>query len=128
MNTLKLSNNFSFPVMVIFFVLTLSFSIAAQQIDSKQSRSAFRNATITMDRQGQAATEIRLQRGSYIPVEEFFERYFQVFNFSMENEARSSQVFSDKIGQTHHRLRQYYKGIELAEVQYLLHDKIDWSS
>jgi Zn-dependent metalloprotease len=123
MNTLKLSNTFTCPAMVILFMLTLSFSIAAQQIDSKLSSLPFRNATITMDQQGRAATEIKLQPGSYIPVEKFFESYFQAFNFSKENEARSYQIFSDKIGQTHHRLRQYYKGIELAEVQYRLHEK-----
>ncbi len=123
MNILKLSNIFTCSATVILFVLIISFSISGQQSNNSQSSSPFGNAVIKMNQKGHAAAEIRLQPGSYIPVERFFENYFQAFDFSNENEARPSEILSDKIGQNHHSLRQYYKGIELAEVQYRLHEK-----
>ena len=42
---------------------------------------------------------------------------------SDNNEIKSYNVFTDKVGQTIHRYKQYYKGIELAEVQLILHEK-----
>lgn len=118
----KFSYHVIFPLIAIF-MFSFVFSITAQQFDNNQLCSPFKNAQITMDQKGRAAIEIRFQQDSYVPVNQFFENYRLAFGLSKENEARSFQKFTDKIGETHHRVKQYYKGIELTEVQYLLHVK-----
>ena len=46
----------------------------------------------------------------------------KTFSLSNDNALKPLAVFTDQLGQTHHRLKQFYKGIELADVQFLLHE------
>jgi Zn-dependent metalloprotease len=85
--------------------------------------SSFKDAIIRLDKAGKAAAEIRFLNEENISVTEFFKEYKRVFHISDENEARSFSDMTDKLGTRHYRFNQYYKGIELAEVQYLLHEK-----
>ena len=75
------------------------------------------------DKNGKAANDIRFIEGKSIPLESFFEEYSKTFNWSNDNEAKSFRVTEDNNGKTHRRYKQYYKGIELADVQYILHEK-----
>src|SRR3989304_9271630 len=95
----------------------------AQELNEQLSNTAFKGARLVFDKTGEAAIDIQLKNDSAIPIESFFNEYGKAFNLSKDNEVKSFQVTKDNLGQTHHRYKQYYKGIELAEVQYILHEK-----
>src|SRR3972149_10525201 len=97
--------------------------IQAQQLDERLSNTAFKDSRLIFDKSGEAAIDIQLKKDSGIPVELFFSEYGKAFNLSKDNELKSFQVSKDDLGQTNHRYKQFYKGIELAEVQYILHEK-----
>ncbi|OGU57758.1 MAG: hypothetical protein A2455_08985 [Ignavibacteria bacterium RIFOXYC2_FULL_35_16] len=97
--------------------------IQAQQLDERLYNTAFKDARLIFDKSGEAAIDIQLKKDSGIPVELFFSEYGKAFNLSKDNELKSFQVSKDDLGQTNHRYKQFYKGIELAEVQYILHEK-----
>ena len=87
--------------------------------------SIFTDAQIRMDADGRTPLEIRFQENEKLTVNAFIEAYKRNFRLSDDNQLKPFSVFTDPIGHTHHRLMQTYKGIEIAEVQYLLHEKVD---
>ena len=107
---------------ISLFAFSLS-EIQAQELNKQISKTAFKDARLVFDKTGEAAIDIRLKNNTGIPLESFFGEYGKAFNLSNDNEIKSFQVTKDNLGQTHHRYKQYYKGIELAEVQYILHVK-----
>ena len=109
----------------IFFLSIglLSVVVYAQNTMDNTANLSFVNAMITMDKQGKAPLKIRFREDEGLTVTSFFEAYRQTFNLSNDNEMKSFRVFTDLLKHTHYRYKQYYKGIELAEVQYLLHEK-----
>ncbi len=111
------------PSLILLFILVLFVSFSVQLHENNFQSHWFGNARITLDKQSRCATEIKFNSGNNLPEKQFFEMYKQAFHLSDENDARDCQIFTDKLGKTHHRMKQYYKGIELAEVQYLLHEQ-----
>ena len=107
---------------ISLFAFSLS-EIQAQELNKQISKTAFKDARLVFDKTGEAAIDIQLKNNNTIPIESFFGEYGKAFNLSNDNEIKSFQVTKDNLGQTHHRYKQYYKGIELAEVQYILHVK-----
>ncbi len=109
----------------ILFNLILASSLVsfAQQNPGEQARRFFRDAKIRMDKAGQSPVEIRFPEGTQMPVSSFFEEYKKAVGLSDDNDFKSFKAFTDRLEQTHHRFKQYYKGVELAEVQFLLHEK-----
>jgi Zn-dependent metalloprotease len=107
----------------ILTVLPFSFFVFPQQTLGANSYDIFRDAAIKMDKQGKVPVEIRFKEGRQISVASFFDEYKKKYKVSEDNQFKSFKVFTDQIGQTHHRFKQYYKGLELAEVQYLVHEK-----
>lgn len=110
-------------IATLFIVLILSASLAARQNAGQQASRLFNDAHISMDKEGNAPVEIRFQGGKQVALASFFEIYKQAFNLSEDNELHDFRIHTDKLGQTHHRCKQYYKGVEVAEAQYLLHEK-----
>jgi len=109
---------------LVFLLLLISFfTVQAQQPNKQLSNTNFRDAIVVFDSSGEGNTDIRFPQGSGIPLASFFNEYSTAFNWSEDNEVKSFLVTKDDIGQIHHRYKQYYKGIELAEVQYILHEK-----
>ncbi len=53
----------------------------------------------------------------------FFQTYRQALRLSADDELKPISISSDQLGQTHYRYQQYYKGIALADRQFLLHEK-----
>ena len=98
-------------------------SVGAQPNSKLVKTSIFRNATVTMTRDGRAATEIRPNNNVNIGVTQFLNEYRRVYQFSEANEFRSISVKSDNSVFRHYRYKQYYKGIELAEVLFQVHEK-----
>jgi Zn-dependent metalloprotease len=107
----------------ILAVLLFSLSASAQQNLRRFQTIFLTDATIKMDKQGKVPLEIRFKEGRQISVVSFFDEYKQNFSVSENNEIKPFKVFTDQLGQTHNRFKQYYKGLELAEVQYLVHEK-----
>jgi Zn-dependent metalloprotease len=107
----------------ILAVLFFSLSIFPPQNLEANSDNIFQGATIKMDKNGGVPVEIRFKGDQQISVASFFDAYKQNFNISEDNEFKSFRVFTDQLGDTHYRFKQYYKGLELAEVQYLVHEK-----
>ncbi len=99
-----------------------SFS-SSQQNPYRQSNLDLDGALVRMDSQGKTPIEIRFPERRCVPVASFFEWYRRAFDWPPENDARLLKTSTDQLGQTHHRFGQSYKGIELAEVQYLVHEK-----
>jgi Zn-dependent metalloprotease len=95
------------------------FSFSPQSFNN-HSANKFTEAKIRVDADGTTPLEIRFPEGRGISVMLFFEEYKRKYRLSDDNQLKSFRVFTDAIGQTHHRMRQTYKGIELAEVQHLL--------
>jgi Zn-dependent metalloprotease len=113
-------NLFSVSVLLLL-VSTISFS-SAQNLN-KRSGTIFQQASIKIDEKQAAPVEVRFKAEQKVSVNTFFDQYRKAFAWSDENEAISYKRSTDKIGQIHHRFKQYFKGIELAEVQYLVHEK-----
>ncbi|MCH7722215.1 MAG: M4 family metallopeptidase [Bacteroidetes bacterium] len=108
---------------VTIFIL-LVFSLANYEISGQnKSSSAFKDAALILDQKTNSPKDIRFEEGNYTPLNSFFDEYKIAFNWSNDNETRSFRVLTDKLGQTHFRYKQYYKGIELADVQFILHEK-----
>ena len=108
--------------LTIFILLV--FSLANYEISGQNdSSSIFKYATLILDQKTNSPKDIRFEEGNYISLNSFFDQYRNEFNLSNDNELRSFRVLTDKLGQTHLRYKQYYKGIELAEVQFILHEK-----
>jgi len=108
---------------LMIFIL-LVFSLANYEISGQnKSSSAFKDAALILDQKTNSPKDIRFEEGNYISLNSFFDEYRNAFNWSNDNEVRSFRVLTDKLGQTHLRYKQYYKGIELADVQFILHEK-----
>jgi Zn-dependent metalloprotease len=107
----------------VITILLFSIFIFPQPTLRANPDNIFRDATIRMDKQGKVPLEIRFKEGSQVPVASFFNEYKMKFGVSEDNELKPLRVFTDRLGQTHHRFKQYYKGLELAEVQYLVHEE-----
>ena len=113
-------------IFLTFFLLFI-FSFAISQILGQGkiniAKSVFKNSTLLIDPITKTPSNIRLAEDNYIPLNSFFNEYKKTFGLSDDNEIRSYKITTDKLGQTHHRYKQYYKGIELGEVQFILHEK-----
>ena len=113
--------------LLLVFLSLLCFPLLLAQTPAQGkiniSKTAFKNSNIVIDRVTKTPSSIKFRDGSGIPLKSFFNEYKKTFGLSDDNEIKSFKVFTDKTGQTIHRFRQYYKGIELAEVQFILHEK-----
>jgi Zn-dependent metalloprotease len=97
-------------------------SSSAQSLNNQET-TIFQQARIILDNKQNIPLEVRFEDHQRVSVSEFFEEYKKAFAWSDDNKAILYKEISDDLGQTHYRFKQYYKGIELAEVQYLLHEK-----
>lgn len=96
---------------------------AAQSRNAPVAEGLFSEAKILMDQEGVFPREIRFPEGKGMPASSFFENYKKAFRLSDDNEIKPIKIFTDQLGQTHHRYKQYYRGVELAEVHFLMHEK-----
>ncbi len=118
MKTLKMKAS----IFTILFLSTLVVSVFGQRSNPSANRQ-FVGAKIRMDKYGRAPVEIRFKNGKQNSVSSFFEDYRKSFPLSTDNELIAFKVKTDKLGQTHHRFTQKYKGIEIDGIQIILHEK-----
>ncbi|MEJ2505202.1 MAG: hypothetical protein P8Y81_02935, partial [Ignavibacteriaceae bacterium] len=109
----------------LFTSLVFSFSVINVHGQGKTNlvNSVFKNSRVLINPTTKAPSNIRFSNDSQITLKSFFNEYKKTFGLSDDNEIRSYKVTTDKLGQTHHRYRQYYRGVELAEVQFIIHEK-----
>ena len=119
----------TFMVLTICLILlnVFSFSPTASAQENRPAKGAgiHKDAQISMDKDGLTPAAFSFRDGHKPSVSTFLYEYRRTFRLSAENTLNSIEVSSDEIGQTHHRYQQYYNGIEVAEVQYLVHEKND---
>ena len=109
----------------LFFLLTLFFStilVQGQYMNNEQNNTAFKDSRVVFNQRGNGSIDIQFIQGQGIPTDQFFSEYRKAFKLSADNEFKSFQKIKDNIGQTF-RYKQYYKGLELAEVHFILHEK-----
>lgn len=112
-------------IFTFFTLFILGFGIVQVSAQDKSTiaGSVFKNSTIVVDPVTKSPSNIRVKEGDNISLQSFFNEYKKTFGLSDDNELRSYKVSADNIGQTIHRYKQLYKGIELAEVQFIIHEK-----
>lgn len=108
----------NYSKVIILFLLSIStcFVSNAQQKD-------FSGAQITLDKNTGVPTNISFKDCIKPTTESFFKIYKSVYNITDENRFIKVSSKVGNLGQTYHCYKQYYKGIELAEVQFLLNEK-----
>ena len=112
-----------YVVLFTLFIIFLNISWVSGQDKMDIANSVFKNSTVLINPVTKSPSNIRIKQGDQISLKSFFNEYKKTFGLSNDNEIRSYKVSTDKLGQTHHRYKQYYKGVELAEVQFILHEK-----
>lgn len=110
-------------VLVLLFVPFWFFITFAQKSNLELSNTIFKYAKFIINKDDGSVTDIQFNNGKGVSVNAFFDEYRKAFNWSEDNEAKPFQVTRDETGLIHHRFKQYYKGIELGEVQFILHEK-----
>lgn len=103
--------------LIVIFILSISTCIVtyAQQED-------FSGAQITLDKNSGVPINILFEGNAKPTVEAFFKIYKSVYNISDENKFIKFNSKVDSLGQISHCYKQYYKGIEIAGAQYILHE------
>ena len=66
---------------------------------------------------------LNFDEGDKPTIKSFFSIYRNTYNLSSENEIIEICSNTDKLGHTHHRYKQYYKNLEIADLQFLVHEK-----
>lgn len=107
-------------ILLTIFLFTISLN---GKNNNNLSDTIFKDAKMHIAKDGKSEFEIKFTEGKQISIDSFFEEYKSAFNLSDDNSSKSFRVESDEIGQTHHRFKQYYKEIEIADAQYILHEK-----
>ena len=113
--------NFFLRYTALISYLLLIIFIPDLIISKNNADSIFRNAIVRMDPNGRSPVEITFKKGVQSTVYSFISEYKKTFKLQAENDIKISKVFTDELTQTHYRLKQYYKNIELSGIQYLLH-------
>lgn len=108
---------------ILMFVVLLSVLFLAIQNIGSNSNNIFKQAQIRLDKDNKTPLEIRFTKNQRISIQTFFDEYKRTYHLSDDYEFKPFKVFTDQLGQIHHRYKQYYKGIELTEVQYLIHEE-----
>lgn len=82
----------------------------------------FAEAQITIDSNRESPANIYFMLGKQPAVQSFFANYQQYYGLSTQLDFRTANVHTDNIGR-HHRVNQYYDGIQIIGAQYVLHEK-----
>ena len=104
----------------IWILILLSSFTYGKQPDKN---TLFSSATFAMHGKDQSPSEIRFKDGYETTIATFWQSYKNLFNLPANNKFKAFISSTDKLGQTHHRFKQYYKGLEVADMQYILHEK-----
>jgi Zn-dependent metalloprotease len=110
-------------IFVLLILSCLIFSIDAQQGSNKSNEIDFEKAFIRLENWGGSPYEIRFKEGSNVDKSVFFQKYKNYFGLSDDYQFEQLSEFSDQLYQTHYRYNLYFKGIQVNEAQFILHEK-----
>ena len=83
----------------------------------------FDRANVLTDKNKTLPKEVKFSKEDPVSLQSFWSDFKKKFSLSDNNEFTVFKTFYDNLGQTHHRYKQYYKGVEIADRQYILHEK-----
>ena len=110
--------NINFIRTIIFFVIIwLSYPVCAQQGDTLYVKKEA-NGKIRFARFSITENSDRKMNNDTVFLK-------SILKAKKEDEFRLKGVTTDKLGITHKRFQQYYKGIKVENAEYLLHGKND---
>lgn len=100
---------------LIFFVVLMFATAFAQSLFSK--------ADIQMDNVNHVPSVMRFGSDSHVTAAEFWGAFRSAYAISNDVKMVLQDSSTDEFGQTHYRYVQYYKDVEIADYQYLLHER-----
>lgn len=95
--------------------------LLAQNLPQAYYSSNFSKAEILWNDATHSPRDIKFIFPSGLTRNAFFTAYKKAFGLSAKNSFRLIKEKVGPLGQIHYRYKQYYKGIEIADAQYLLH-------
>lgn len=110
-------------VLVLTFGLSAMFSLSGNLYGQNQDVFRIKEGVMRLNPASGTPAEIRLPSDANLSAAEFINGYSRVFNLSADNQLEIFETFSDQLGQTHYRIKQTYKGVDLFGIQYLVHEK-----
>ncbi len=103
------------------FLIFITFLISA--FSDAKSQNSLNKANIIYDQRDDTPLEITFKLTDEVSVDRFILDYQRQYLKTTDTQIKKSSIFLDEIDQVHYRLKQYYKGLELAGVQLLAHEK-----
>jgi len=101
----------------LLFVCSVNGQVAVDKLKG----TPFENARIRW--KSDCPSDIRLGEADQIAAADYFNEYVKAFGLSVHTGFSLINETFDKKGYKHSRYKQTYKGIEIAETQYILHSK-----
>ncbi len=116
---------FGLRIYIVFIVIILLYGniINAQTATSSKDKSPEAEAIINYDAERVNTAKKQLKEGVSIPLSVFFDLNKKTAPALDKNEIRVFKTVSDIKGISHHRAKQYYNGIEIDNVQLLMHEE-----
>jgi len=112
--------------MKIFYkAIFILFIFSNPYAQNTRNVTTFDKAYVLMDKDKAIPNEIIFSKDDPVSLSSFWPAFKKKFNVSDDNTFRVLKSFEDNLGQTHHRFKQYYKGVEIADRQYIVHEKND---
>jgi len=105
---------------IFCFLIFLTFLIST--CSEAQSQNSLSKANIIYDQRDDTPLEITFKLTDEVNIDRFILDYQRQYLKITDTQLKKSSIFSDEINQVHYRLIQYYKGLELAGVQFLVHE------
>ncbi len=101
--------------LISYCVLLLAIPLFAQ--------SLFSNADIQMDNVNHVPSVMRFGSNSHVTQAEFWEAFNAAYGVTKDVEMSLTSTNTDEYGQIHYQYVQMFKGIEIVDYQYLLHER-----
>jgi len=87
------------------------------------AQSPFSNAFIQIDNDNNVPSAMRFGTNSHVTVSEFWAAFKSTYGISKDVEMSLTKTNTDEFAQTHYHYVQMFKGIEIVDYQFLLHER-----
>lgn len=101
-----------------FFILMLSMQILDAQ-DKKQPYSILQNPLLAEE---SSPKWMNFKKNTSLDGRTIFQQYKSAYGLGLDDEMRLIKTKEDKLGFTHYRYQQYYKGFKIDGAEVLVHD------
>ncbi len=109
------------PSTILFGALIVGLLLSA----ALMAGPVFRDATIRMDKYNGVPSEVRFHGAERPTVAGFWETFRRGYDISDAVQIKELRVGKDALGHRHHRFVQVYRGVEVADFQYLVHESAE---